>query len=103
MRHILVDRARRKRRRKRGGDRSRVDFDPAKVATAKEPDEVLAVNEALTGLAAADTQAAELVKLRHFAGFSILEAAEALNISSRSADRLWAFSRAWLRRAVGEL
>jgi RNA polymerase sigma factor (TIGR02999 family) len=103
MRHILVDRARRKHRRKRGGDRFRVDLDPAKVGATEDPDEVLGVDEALTGLAEADAEAAELVKLRYFVGLSIPEAAEALNISPRSADRLWAFARAWLRRAVGEL
>ena len=64
-------------------------------------DEVLAVNEALSSLAAVDAQAAELVKLRYFAGMSIPEAAEVLNIPPRSADRLWAYARAWLRRAVG--
>jgi RNA polymerase sigma factor (TIGR02999 family) len=103
MRHILVDRARRKRSRKRGGDRVRVEFDQAKVAAVEEPDEVLAVDEALTGLAKADPQAAELVKLRYFVGLSIPEAAETLNLSPRSADRLWAYARAWLRRAIGEL
>jgi RNA polymerase sigma factor (TIGR02999 family) len=103
MRHILVDRARRKRSRKRGGDRARVQFDQAKVAAVEEPDEVLAVDEALAGLAGADAQAADLVRLRYFAGLSIPEAAEALNISPRSADRLWAYARAWLRRAIGEL
>jgi RNA polymerase sigma factor (TIGR02999 family) len=101
MRHILVDRARRKRTRKRGGDRARVAFDETNLAAARDAEEVLAVDEALAGLAAADAQAAELVKLRYFAGLSIPEAAEALNLSPRSADRLWAYARAWLRRAVG--
>jgi RNA polymerase sigma factor (TIGR02999 family) len=101
MRHILVDRARRKRSRKRGGDRARVAFDEANLAAAEDSEEVLAVDEALAGLAAADAQAAELVKLRYFAGLSIPEAAEALNISPRAADRLWAYARAWLRRAIG--
>jgi RNA polymerase sigma factor (TIGR02999 family) len=99
MRHILVDRARRKRSRKRGGDRVRVDLDEATFA-AEDSDEVLAVHEALAGLAAADAQAAEVVKLRYFAGLSIPEVAEALNLSPRSADRLWAYARAWLRRAI---
>jgi RNA polymerase sigma factor (sigma-70 family) len=58
------------------------------------------VDEALAGLAAADPQAAEVVKLRYFAGLSIPEVAEALHISPRSADRLWAYARAWLRRAI---
>jgi RNA polymerase sigma factor (TIGR02999 family) len=100
MRHILVDRARRKRSRKRGGDRARVAFDETSLAAAEDSEEVLAVDEALTGLAAADARAAELVKLRYFAGLSISEAADTLNISPRSADRLWAYARAWLRRAI---
>jgi RNA polymerase sigma factor (TIGR02999 family) len=100
MRHILVDRARRKRSRKRGGDRARVDFDEANLAAAEDSEEVLAVDKALAGLTAADAQAAELVKLRYFAGLSIPEAVEVLNISPRSADRLWAYARAWLRRAI---
>src|SRR5437660_9066515 len=100
MRHILVDRSRRKRSRKRGGDRARVAFDEATFAAAEDSEEVLAVDEALDGLAAADARAAELVKLRYFAGLAIPEAAEALNISPRSADRLWAYARAWLRRAI---
>ena len=102
MRHILVDRARRKRSRKRGGDRGRVRFDEANLAAVEDAEEVLAVHEALAALATADAQAAELVKLRYFAGLSIPEAAEALDLSPRSADRLWAYARAWLRRAIGE-
>jgi RNA polymerase sigma factor (TIGR02999 family) len=101
MRHILVDRARRMRSRKRGGDRVRVALDKANLAAAEDAEEVLAVDEALTGLVAADAQAAELVKLRYFAGLSLREAAETLNMSPRSADRLWAYARAWLRRAIG--
>jgi RNA polymerase sigma factor (TIGR02999 family) len=101
MRRILVDRARRKRSRKRGGDRVRVAFDETNLAAAAGAEEVLAVDEALAGLAAADAQAAELVKLRYFGGLTIPEAAQALNLSPRSADRLWAYARAWLRRAVG--
>jgi RNA polymerase sigma factor (TIGR02999 family) len=100
MRHILVDRARRKRSRKRGGGRVRIELDEANFTTDR-CDEVLAVHEALAALAAADAQAAELVKLRYFAGLSIPEAAGALNLSPRSADRLWAYARAWLRRAIG--
>ncbi|HMF19768.1 MAG TPA: ECF-type sigma factor [Gemmataceae bacterium] len=102
MRCILVDRARRKGSRKRGGGRTRVPLDETDLAAAQDADEVLAVNEALAGLAAADAQAAELVKLRYFAGLSIPDAAQVLNIGHRSADRLWAYARAWLRRAIGE-
>jgi RNA polymerase sigma factor (TIGR02999 family) len=101
MRRILVERARRKNRQKRGGGRTRVPFDEANVAASGDESEVLAVNEALDGLAVADPQAAELVKLRYFAGLSIPDAAEILNIGARSADRLWVYARAWLRRAIG--
>jgi RNA polymerase sigma factor (TIGR02999 family) len=101
MRHILVDRARRKQSRKRGGDRKRIAFDEESIASNDEG-EVLAVNEALARLAAVDPQAAELVKLRYFAGMSIPDAARVLHIGARSADRLWAYARAWLRRQIGE-
>jgi RNA polymerase sigma factor (TIGR02999 family) len=101
MRRILVDRARRKRSRKRGGDRARVAYDEANFAAPEASAELLAVDEALDRLAAADAQAAELVKLRYFAGLSIPESAQVLNIGARSADRLWAYARAWLRRAIG--
>ncbi len=101
MRRILVDRARRKRSRKRGGDRARLDYDEANLSAPEASAELLAVDEALDRLSAADAQAAELVKLRYFAGLSIPEAAQVLNIGARSADRLWAYARAWLRRAIG--
>jgi RNA polymerase sigma factor (TIGR02999 family) len=102
MRRILVDHARRKKSRKRGGGRPRAEFREDALAAPEESDEILAVDEALAGLAAADPQAAELVKLRYFAGLSIDETAQALNISPRSADRLWAYARAWLQRAIGD-
>jgi RNA polymerase sigma factor (TIGR02999 family) len=100
MRRILVDQARRKLGQKRGGDRDRLDLDMADLLAPEVSSEVLAVNEALSSLAAVDAQAAELVKLRYFAGMSIPEAAEVLNIPARSADRLWVYARAWLRRAI---
>ncbi len=102
MRNILVETARRKQAEKRGGGRARADFDPADLAAPDRDAELLAVHEALDGLAVADPQAAELVSLRYYAGLSIPEAAEVLGIGARSADRLWAFARAWLRRAVGD-
>jgi RNA polymerase sigma factor (TIGR02999 family) len=102
MRHILVDQAKRKLSQKRGGDRDRLDLDMADLIAPEVSDEVLAVDESLSSLAAVDAQAAELVKLRYFAGMSIPEAAEVLNMPHRSADRLWAYARAWLRRAIGE-
>jgi RNA polymerase sigma factor (TIGR02999 family) len=100
MRHILVDRARKKHSEKRGGGRLRVEFNEASFAAPEAAEEILAVNEALDELAKVDPQAAQLVNLRYFAGFSIPEVAEALNIPPRSADRVWAYARAWLRRAI---
>jgi RNA polymerase sigma factor (TIGR02999 family) len=100
MRRILVESARRKDTLKRGGGRGRAELDLARLADPGRPDEVLAVDEALAALAAADPQAAELVKLRYFVGLSVPEAAQVLNVSTRSAERLWAYARAWLRRAI---
>ena len=87
MRRILVESARRKKSLKRGGDRDRADFDLADLADAEQPDEVLAIDEALADLAMADPQAAELVKLRYFVGLSVPAAAATMNISPRSAER----------------
>ncbi len=101
MRRILVDNARLKQSKKRGGDRARVDLDETPAATSERLDDVLDIDAALAGLANADPQAAELVKLRYFAGLSIPQAAAALGISPRSADLLWAYARAWLLRSLG--
>jgi RNA polymerase sigma factor (TIGR02999 family) len=101
MRRILVENARRKQSKKRGGDRVRLDLEQLTATTSDRNDEVLDIDAALAGLASADPQAAELVKLRYFAGLSIPQAAEVLGISSRSADFLWAYARAWLLRALG--
>jgi RNA polymerase sigma factor (TIGR02999 family) len=101
MRRILVDNARRRQSKKRGGDRARLDLDEFAPATSERLDDVLDVDAALQGLAAADPQAAELVKLRYFAGLSIPQAAAALGISPRSGDFLWAYARAWLLRSLG--
>ena len=102
MRHILVDRARRKKAEKHGGGRVRCELHDSATAAPEESDEVLAVHDALDRLAAADPQAAELVKLRYFAGMTIPDAARVLSISPRTADRLWAYARAWLRQAISE-
>jgi RNA polymerase sigma factor (TIGR02999 family) len=100
MRRILVESARRKNTLKHGAGRGRAAFDLANLADPERPAEVLAVDEALAALAAADPQAADLVRLRYFVGLSVPEAAQVLNLSTRSAERLWTYARAWLRRAI---
>ena len=101
MRRILVDNARRKHSKKRGGDRVRLNLDQFAAADSERADDVLDIDDALVGLATADPQAAELVKLRYFAGLSIPQAADALGVSPRNADFLWAYARAWLLRSLG--
>jgi RNA polymerase sigma factor (TIGR02999 family) len=100
MRRILVDSARRKQRDKHGGGRDRIDLDAAGPAAPDPRDDLVALDAALTRLAGVDPQAAKLVELRHFTGLSVHEAAQALGISPRSADRVWAFARAWLHREL---
>jgi RNA polymerase sigma factor (TIGR02999 family) len=96
MRHILVDNARRKRSAKHGGARKRVPLDNAVPAPPASADDLLALDEALTRLAAEDAEAAGVVQLRYFAGLSIEEAAESLGIARATAYRHWTFARAWL-------
>jgi RNA polymerase sigma factor (TIGR02999 family) len=97
MRRILIDNARRKKRRKRGGGLKRVDLDEADLACTSSSDELLALDEALTRLAAEDPTAGQLVRLRYFAGLSVEEAADTLSISRSTAYEHWAYARAWLR------
>jgi RNA polymerase sigma factor (TIGR02999 family) len=100
MRRIMVDAARRKGREKHGGGRKRVELDAVQPAAPDPRHDLLALDTALTRLAAVDPQAAKLVELRHFTGLSVAEAARALGISPRTADRVWAFARAWLHREL---
>jgi RNA polymerase sigma factor (TIGR02999 family) len=100
MRRILVESARRKRRQKHGGDRQRVDLEAAQPAAPDPRQDLVALDAALTRLAAEDPQAAKLIELRHFAGLTVAEAAQALGIAPRTADRVWAFARAWLHREL---
>jgi RNA polymerase sigma factor (TIGR02999 family) len=100
MRRILVERARRKGRIRHGGDLQRVDFLDAEAAAPADDEQVLLLDEALSRLAAVRPQAAELIKLRFFAGLTLEEIAPILALSSRTTRRLWAFARAWLRREI---
>jgi RNA polymerase sigma factor (TIGR02999 family) len=93
MRRILVEQARRKQADKRGGRRRRVPLDDAEVGFTSAEDEVLAIDEALTRLAAEDPQAARLIHLRYFAGLSIVDAATLVGISRSSADEHWTSAR----------
>ncbi|HEY7427791.1 MAG TPA: ECF-type sigma factor [Gemmataceae bacterium] len=101
MRRILVNRARDKGRLKRGGQRRSLDLEGLSEPAAVPTDELLDLNDALDRLAAAYPQCAELVKLRFFAGLTLDEAAAALGLARRTADRQWAFARAWLFDALG--
>jgi RNA polymerase sigma factor (TIGR02999 family) len=100
MRRILVENARRKQRSRHGGGRRRVDLAAADPAVPTPPAELLALDEALTRLAREDPPAADVVKLRFFAGLSVEEAGRALGISRAHAYRHWTYAKAWLRCAV---
>jgi RNA polymerase sigma factor (TIGR02999 family) len=100
MRRILINRARDKQRLKRGGGRKRVDLDALVNPMTAPSADLLELDHAIEHLSAANAQAAELVKLRFFAGFTQQESAAALGLPARSADRLWAFARAWLVDAL---
>lgn len=100
MRRILIDNARRKRALRHGGGQQRVDIEEVEIAALAKEDELLAMNEALEKFAAVDREKAELVKLRYFVGLTIEEAAAVLNISTPTAKRWWAYSRAWLYQKI---
>jgi RNA polymerase sigma factor (TIGR02999 family) len=100
MRRILVDRARRKKSLKLGGQFARVDFDAIEVQSPMPDDEVLALDEALDRLAAVDDRAARVVKLCFFVGLTQAEAARDMEVSVATAERLWSFARAWLYREM---
>jgi len=96
MRRILVDRARARRRLKRGGGLGRVDLDLGSVPLNAPGEDLIDLDEALTDLGREDPLCARLVALRFFAGLTQAEAAEALGLARRTADRHWAYARAWL-------
>ena len=103
MRRILIDRARRRKAIRHGGDMHQTEFAEDAIAASKaQDDEVLAIHEVLDRLAKEEPRKAEVVKLRYFAGMTIEETAEALDISTPTAKRDWTYARAWLYRELGE-
>ncbi|MHC4117479.1 MAG: ECF-type sigma factor [Planctomycetota bacterium] len=102
MRHILIDKARQKQRLKRGGAHQKVDMDEVELVIEGRSADLIALDEALSKLAAEDPVKAELVKLRYFAGLTIEQAAEMLDISRATADRYWSYARAWLFHEVSQ-
>jgi RNA polymerase sigma factor (TIGR02999 family) len=100
MRRILIEKARRKRRERHGGDRKRLPLDESNLAEEAADDRLLAVDEALDRLAAEEEKVAEVVKLRYFVGLTIEETADVLGISVRTANRHWAYARAWLHQEL---
>jgi RNA polymerase sigma factor (TIGR02999 family) len=102
MRRILVDQARKKISRKRGGGLERLPLEEVDIGAPEPAGDLLAVNDALEKFERIDKAAAELVKLRYYAGLTLPQAAEALGISSSTADRQWAYARAWLHAELRE-
>jgi RNA polymerase sigma factor (TIGR02999 family) len=102
MRRILINRARDKMRHKRGGGWKRIDLDKLTVADQAADEELIALDDCLERLAQEDATGAELVKLRFFAGLTHAEAAAALGLARRTADRTWAYARAWLCEALSQ-
>lgn len=102
MRRILIDRARAKLAQKRGGDLHRVEFEEIEHPAAKKPERLLELDDALKALEETDSQKAQLVKLRFFAGLTNKQAAHALGISPATADRAWAYTRAWLKTHMSD-
>jgi RNA polymerase sigma factor (TIGR02999 family) len=100
MRRILVENARRKRCLKRGGGLVRRELDEAELLAPQPREDLLALDEALTQLAATDRAAADLVQLRYFGGLAMPEAAQVLGLSLRTAERIWTYARAWLHQQI---
>jgi RNA polymerase sigma factor (TIGR02999 family) len=103
MRHILVDRARRKAAARHGGGLEKVNLDNVMVATETTDENILLINEALEKLTVHDPATAALVKLRFFTGLTFTEAAEVLGLSERTAKRSWTYARAWLFKEIQRL
>ena len=102
MRRILIENARRKQRIKHGGVQERIELDSADIAIEGPSTNIIALDEALSKLAEEDSVKAELVKLRFFAGLTLEQAAEMLDISRATAERYWSYARAWLFHEVNK-
>ena len=100
MRRILVENARRKKQLRHGGEGRRLDLEDVDLAGATRSEDLLALDEALELLARQDPGAAQLVQLRYFAGLTMAEAAAALGVPLRTAERNWTYARTWLHRAI---
>lgn len=100
MRRILINRARDKKRLKRGGGQKRLDWNKLEVADDASDEDLIAIDEALQVLTAEYPVCGKLVKLRFFAGLTLDQAADCLDIGQRTADRYWAFARAWLYKEL---
>ncbi|HAB17480.1 MAG TPA: RNA polymerase subunit sigma [Verrucomicrobiales bacterium] len=96
MRRILVDRARRRQAQRRGSGLEHVDLDEGEIVTPMDDERLLALHEALERFVAQDSTKAELVKLRYFAGLTLSQAAQVMNVSEATAKRWWTYARAWL-------
>lgn len=102
MRRILIENARRKGRLKHGGGRQKAELHPADLAIEGPSDDLIALDEALTKLSKEDQIVADLVKMRYFAGLTLEQSAEILGIARRTADRYWAYARAWLHKEIAK-
>lgn len=100
MRRILVDRARRRKRRRHGGDRLRVTIEVEELAMPELDGRLEALDRAMARFEEVDAEAAAFVKLRYFTGLSHAETARVLELAPRTADRLWAYGKAWLMREI---
>ena len=103
MRRILIEKARQRSAQKRGGDLRRTEFSESRVEGQPTAEEMLSLDAALDELESKDESMAAVVKLRYFAGLTVDEAAEALELSPRSVNRLWTAARAWLRIRMDDL
>lgn len=102
MRRVLLDHAKAKGRKKRGGAGKKMPLNVADLATSEDPEQILALDAALCRLEGHNPEAASVVRLRFYAGLSVDETAEALDMSPRTVDRRWKFARAWLFEQLSE-